>query len=130
MGDSPDCPLGSPADVQGHLFGVVIQFGTRSHFTDSSGPRALGEGLREPARPPDFLPLPKRLRARRLHHRARDGIPAHLEDRADEPLDAQPGVLPGGPERGHRAWTIGGDVPVRQRDESDTSQRSPRIVFS
>src|SRR5437016_10497581 len=35
-----------------------------------------------PPSPPDLFPLPKRLRQRRLHHRARHQVPAHVDDRA------------------------------------------------
>src|SRR5206468_1382967 len=48
-----------------------------------------------PPSPSDPLALLECLDQRRLHHRARDGIPAHLEDRADQALDTEPGVLPG-----------------------------------
>src|SRR2546427_4143594 len=41
---------------------------------------------------PDLLALAERLRQRRLHHRARDRVPAHLEDRPDQALDPEPGV--------------------------------------
>src|SRR5437660_6061106 len=41
---------------------------------------------------PDLLALAERLRQRRLHHRARDRVPAHLEDRPDQALDPEAGV--------------------------------------
>ncbi len=49
-----------------------------------------------PSGAPDLLPLPQRLRQRRLHHRACDRVPAHLKDGTDEALDAEPKVLPAG----------------------------------
>ena len=49
-----------------------------------------------PSGAPDLLPLPPRLRQRRLHHRACDRVPAHLKDGTDEALDAEPRVLPAG----------------------------------
>src|SRR2546428_10858620 len=39
-----------------------------------------------------LLSLPDRISQRRLHHRARHLVSAHLEDGADEALDAQPRV--------------------------------------
>ena len=49
---------------------------------------------REPPRAPDLFPLPERLHQRRLHQWARLALPARPEDRADDTLDAEPGVLP------------------------------------
>ena len=89
----PDSPTGSPADVQDHLFGVVTPFGARSHFRT---PLSTSVGTsREPPSPPNLLALLDRFSERRLHHRARDRVSAHLEDGPDEALDTEPGVLPG-----------------------------------
>src|SRR3989442_3268132 len=69
----------------------VITTRSRSHWSGSA--RGPFPGM--PPSPSDPLALLDRLPQRRLHHRAGNGVSAHLEDRANQALDTEPGMLPG-----------------------------------
>ena len=58
-------------------------------FVRASAPASV-----HPAASPDLLPLLERLDHRRPQNRARNRVTAHLENRPNEALDPEPGVLP------------------------------------
>ena len=81
---------------------------TRSPTRSCNGSRArvVKRGVRRPAGASDLLSLLDRVPQRLLHHRTRDRMSAPLRDRADEALDAEPGVLPGPLALIHHAATL------------------------
>src|SRR5712692_678289 len=85
-----------------------------------------------PPRPPCLTPLTHRALQGRLRRRPRLVVPTRLKDRADQALDAEPGVLPSaivhrGPGPGQGTITLRGSLDLAP-DDHEAHLGVPRRV--